>query len=133
MVGWSEDRGVRGLDSWVVGRTDGWKEGDTGAGTLRQSDGREVGEKVNLGQGQRVGQLDSWAVGRRDGWKESDAGVRTLGRSYGREVGEKVNLGQGQLDGREVGEVTLDTRWEVDNRKGRRESSGKLPRLSVPP
>ena len=49
-VGWSEDWGVRGFDSWVVGRTDGWK-GDTGAGTLGQSDGWEVGEKVNLGQG----------------------------------------------------------------------------------
>ena len=46
-VGWSGERGVR-AECWTVGRSDSWKEGDTGAGTFGQSDVREVGEQVNV-------------------------------------------------------------------------------------
>ena len=61
MVGQSENRGSEGKTvGRLDGRTVGRPEGDTGAGTLGRSDSREVGEKVNLEQGQ----LDGWEVGK---------------------------------------------------------------------
>ena len=53
-VGWSGELGVS-AESWTVGRSDSWKESDTGAAIFGHSDGREVGEQVNLGQGQLIG------------------------------------------------------------------------------
>ena len=49
MVGGSGGQRSRESECWTVGRSDG-------AGTLGRSQGREVGEKVNLGHGQ----LDNW-------------------------------------------------------------------------
>ena len=57
VVGWSGELGVS-AECWTVGRSDSWKESDTGAAIFGQSDGREVGEQVNLGQGQLIGRSE---------------------------------------------------------------------------
>ena len=71
MVGGSGGQRSRESECWTVGRSDG-------AGTLGRSQGREVGEKVNLGHGQ----LDDW----RGDTRKWEADEQKRGRKNGVEV-----------------------------------------------